>query len=135
MMHADVLLLQLVEVVLDVGRLPVARFPSGDSKLACEVLSYADIDGIVAQVTASSPQGVVSCSSSRTHLLFCRLDYASVTLCVDTAVGWAVAGRRVWRRQPRGDRPLPAPHQLHEEPSGADHRADVSCGAGGARYR
>lgn len=50
-------MLQTVEVVLDVGRLPVARFPSGDAKLAGEVVTYADVDGIVETVGAEGRRG------------------------------------------------------------------------------
>jgi stage III sporulation protein SpoIIIAA len=41
---------QLVEVVLDLGRVPFARFPSGELKLRDEVISREDLDYVVARV-------------------------------------------------------------------------------------
>jgi stage III sporulation protein SpoIIIAA len=42
-----------VEVILDVGRVPVARFPSGDIKLAADKVTYDDIDAAVSKVSDS----------------------------------------------------------------------------------
>ncbi|KAH7284861.1 hypothetical protein KP509_34G074300 [Ceratopteris richardii] len=41
---------QLVEIVLDLGRYPVARFPSGDSRLAQDVLTTADLEQAISRV-------------------------------------------------------------------------------------
>lgn len=82
---------ELVEVVLDVGRLPVARFPSGDSKLACEVLSYADIDGIVAQVEefgGDNRAGIDRCL----HRISCMRNRAGRIIGLTCRVGRVVPG-------------------------------------------
>eukprot|EP00955_Chlamydomonas_euryale_P086500 364218-Chlamydomonas_euryale.AAC.20 len=41
---------QIVEVVMDLGRRPVARFPSGDVKLSAEAITDADLDFAISQV-------------------------------------------------------------------------------------
>lgn len=44
-------LLQLVEVVMDLGRAPLARFPgSGDVVLSSEIISHGDLEYAVSQV-------------------------------------------------------------------------------------
>lgn len=45
---------QLVEIVMDLGRPPLARFPSGDLKLADDVISTADLDHAISKVLAHS---------------------------------------------------------------------------------
>lgn len=43
--------MQLVEVVMDLGRAPLARFPgSGDVVLSSEIISHADLEYAVSQV-------------------------------------------------------------------------------------
>eukprot|EP00803_Ostreobium_quekettii_P000582 evm.model.scf_964EXC.7 EVM.evm.TU.scf_964EXC.7 scf_964EXC:34961-41894(+) len=44
-------LVQLLEVVMDLGRVPIARLPSGDCWLSEDVVSLEDIDFAVAQVS------------------------------------------------------------------------------------
>jgi stage III sporulation protein SpoIIIAA len=46
--------MQLVEIVMDLGRPPLARFPSGDLKLADDVISPADLDHAISKVFAHS---------------------------------------------------------------------------------
>lgn len=41
---------QLIEIVLDLGRRPVARYPSGDSSLAEDVLTIADLEQAISLV-------------------------------------------------------------------------------------
>ena len=43
-------LVELVEVVMDLGRYPLARFPLGDERMLETVLSYADLDVTLGQV-------------------------------------------------------------------------------------
>lgn len=45
-------LLQLMEVVLDLGRPPVARFPSGDMKLSEAPLAQSDLSAAVTMVSS-----------------------------------------------------------------------------------
>lgn len=42
--------LELLEVVLDLGRPPIARFPSGDVKLSQEPIAAEDLEWAVKQV-------------------------------------------------------------------------------------
>lgn len=46
--------LQVLEVVMDVGRPPLARFPAGDVRLSEQLITYADLDLAVAKVSLSS---------------------------------------------------------------------------------
>ncbi len=41
---------QLVEIVMDLGRPPLARFPSGDLRLADDVISNADLAHAISKV-------------------------------------------------------------------------------------
>ena len=41
---------QLVEIVMDLGRPPLARFPSGDLRLADDVISNADLNHAISKV-------------------------------------------------------------------------------------
>ena len=41
---------KLIEVVMDVGRMPLARYTSGDLLLSEEEISYEDIDGVVGKI-------------------------------------------------------------------------------------
>jgi len=53
---------QVLEVVMDVGRPPLARIPAGDVRLSEAVITYADLDTAVAKVcsrTYSSPRACV----------------------------------------------------------------------------
>ena len=45
---------QLLEIVMDLGRPPLARFPSGDLRLADEVISNADLDHAISKVAPCS---------------------------------------------------------------------------------
>lgn len=47
-------LLQLLEVVLDLGRSPIARFPDGDVRLADEPIALTDLQLAVEQVQRGS---------------------------------------------------------------------------------
>ena len=42
--------MKLIEVVMDLGRLPFARFPEGDFDLAEEVVTVEDLESAIAQV-------------------------------------------------------------------------------------
>ena len=44
--------MQLVEIVMDLGRPPLARFPSGDLRLADDVISSADLEHAISKVYA-----------------------------------------------------------------------------------
>jgi hypothetical protein len=44
---------QLLEVVLDLGRIPIARFPSGDVRLSEDAVSHTDLEAAVALVLPS----------------------------------------------------------------------------------
>ena len=44
--------LQVLEVVMDVGRPPLARFPAGDVRLSETLITYADLDEAIAKVPA-----------------------------------------------------------------------------------
>lgn len=46
---------QLLEVVLDLGRIPIARFPTGDVRLSEEAVSHADLEAAVALVHIPAP--------------------------------------------------------------------------------
>ncbi len=46
--------MQLVEIVMDLGRPPLARFPSGDLKLADDVISLADLDHAISKVLCTT---------------------------------------------------------------------------------
>ena len=43
---------QVLEVVMDVGRPPLARFPAGDVRLSETLITYADLDEAIAKVPA-----------------------------------------------------------------------------------
>ncbi len=57
-------LLQLVEVVLDLGRPPYARLPQGDVRLSEEPVSQADLEAAVALVGSSAQFHVISTDTS-----------------------------------------------------------------------
>ena len=44
--------MQLVEIVMDLGRPPLARFPSGDLRLADDIISSADLEHAISKVNA-----------------------------------------------------------------------------------
>ncbi|CAI7821756.1 unnamed protein product [Closterium sp. NIES-53] len=141
----------LVEVVLDLGRRPVARFPLGDVFLCEEVVTAGDIEYCVSQVAPSlspSPPASVPLAISLTackhptpplharpfHVPHCLplllLPFSSLpSSLVPFSPPSLCAGRGVRRGQPRGDRPHAAPHQRDPQPRGEDHRADVPRGA------
>eukprot|EP00873_Tetraselmis_striata_P003036 jgi/Tetstr1/423300/TSEL_013999.t1 len=82
---------ETVEVVLDVGRLPVARFPSGDAKLAGEVVTYADVDGIVETVGefgGDNRAGIDRCL----HRISCMRNRAGRVVGLTCRVGRVVPG-------------------------------------------
>lgn len=43
---------QVLEMVMDVGRPPLARFPAGDVRLSETLITYADLDEAIAKVPA-----------------------------------------------------------------------------------
>ena len=52
---------QLVEIVMDLGRPPLARFPSGDLRLADDVISNADLDHAISKVPSLPPVCIQMC--------------------------------------------------------------------------
>lgn len=39
--------LQILELAMDIGRIPIARFPSGDAKLGSKLLTREELDSMV----------------------------------------------------------------------------------------
>ena len=54
---------QLVEIVMDLGRPPLARFPAGDLRLADDVISSADLDHAISKVAPAALDEHASASS------------------------------------------------------------------------
>jgi stage III sporulation protein SpoIIIAA len=92
---------QLLEVVMDLGRKPLARFPMGDEEIADEPITTADLHSAVAQVGAfgsDNRAGInetlhrISCMRNRTGDivgLTCRVGRSipgSAAMVVDLAV-------------------------------------------------
>lgn len=59
--------LQLLEVVLDLGRPPTARFPTGDLQLAEEPVSPADLQSAIEQVEQHSSCLALANTEPRVH--------------------------------------------------------------------
>ncbi len=55
---------QVLEVVMDVGRPPLARFPGGDVRLSEAVITYADLDTAVAKVRPHMYSSLRACVSA-----------------------------------------------------------------------
>ena len=55
-------MLELLEVVMDLGRPPLARFPGGDVKLSTAAITAEDLEFAVRQVGGGSGGGVVNTS-------------------------------------------------------------------------
>lgn len=95
---------QLLEVVLDLGRIPIARFPSGDVRLSEEAVSHVDLEAAVALVGDfgdDNRAGInrtlhrISCMRNRDGAivgLTCRVGRA-ISGCASLAADFAVAGK------------------------------------------
>jgi len=95
---------QLLEVVLDLGRIPIARFPTGDVRLSEEAVSHADLEAAVALVGDfgdDNRAGInrtlhrISCMRNRDGAivgLTCRVGRA-ISGCASLAADFAVAGK------------------------------------------
>lgn len=58
---------QLVEIVMDLGRPPLARFSSGDLRLADDVISNADLDHAISKVPSLPAVYMRMCHSPPAH--------------------------------------------------------------------
>ena len=57
----DYVLLQLVEVVLDLGRPPYARLPQGDVRLSEAPVSQTDLTAAVSMVSVGTDTALLHC--------------------------------------------------------------------------
>lgn len=84
--------LQLVEVVLDLGRPPIARFPDGDWQLTAQAVTYeqlADAAALVGEFSDDNRAGI-----DRTlHRISCIRNRQGDIVGLTCRVGRALAGR------------------------------------------
>lgn len=74
-----VLSAQLIEVVLDLGRPPYARLPTGDVRLSDVAVRQSDLDAAIALVSPYTPDNT---SRSEINWKICKASAASIALCI-----------------------------------------------------
>lgn len=135
--------MQLLEVVLDLGRIPIARFPSGDVRLSEDVVSHAQLEAAVALVLLSPTSSLIPfrlpvkagmhlfSSVSLKWALFSdptprQLGHNDTLLGgVKLAMAEVFAGGRLWRRQQGRHQSYPAQDQLYAKQGRCDRWLDL----------
>eukprot|EP00241_Pyramimonas_parkeae_P022729 CAMPEP_0114307906 /NCGR_PEP_ID=MMETSP0059-20121206/17744_1 /TAXON_ID=36894 /ORGANISM="Pyramimonas parkeae, Strain CCMP726" /LENGTH=213 /DNA_ID=CAMNT_0001431451 /DNA_START=217 /DNA_END=855 /DNA_ORIENTATION=- len=91
LVHAHPEFDQILELAMDIGRIPIARFPSGDAKLGSKLLTREELDSMVK--STGDFGGDNRAGLPRTlHRISCIRNRAGEVIGLTARVGRAVAG-------------------------------------------